>query len=46
MKFQNPSMHGSKIWHASDVIRFFQRGITPEREITWTRKKTCSGIFP
>ena len=25
---------------------FFQRGITTEREITWTRKKCVSAIFP
>ena len=29
-----------------DFNRFFQRGITPEREITQTRKKYESAIFP
>ena len=42
MKFKNPSMHGSK---DMACIRFFQRGITPEREITRTRKKTCVKYF-
>ena len=32
-------MHQISFW-------FFQRGITPEREITWTRKKRRSAIFP
>ena len=32
-------MHQIPFW-------FFQRGITPEREITWTRKKHVSAIFP
>ena len=27
------------------LFRFFQRGITPEREITWTRKKMCVKYF-
>ena len=40
MKFQNPSMHGS---YDIACIRFhsdfFKGGITPEREITRTRKK-------
>ena len=27
------------------ISDFFQRGITPEREITWTRKKYRSAIF-
>ena len=46
MKFQNPSMHGSLdmtcIRFHSD---FFQRGITPEREITWSRKTTRVSYF-
>ena len=46
MKFQNPSMHGSQdmacIRFQSD---FFQRGITPEREITRTRKKKRVSYF-
>ena len=29
----------------STLTRFFQRGITPEREITWTRKKMCISYF-
>ena len=35
-----------KIWHASDFVWIFQRGITPERETTRTRKKNVSNIFP
>ena len=46
MKFQNPSMHGSQdmacIRFPSDV---FQRGITPERNITRTRKKNVRQLF-
>ena len=54
MKFQNPSMHGS---YDIACIRFhcdfFKGGITPEREITRTRKKktkkkkkkTCLSYF-
>ena len=42
MKFQNPSMHGTQnmacIRFHSD---FFQRGKTPERERTLTRKNMC-----
>ena len=34
-----------KIWHASEFILIFQRGITPEREITRTRKKMCVKYF-
>ena len=47
MKFQNPSMHGSLdmacIRFHSD---FIQRGITSEREITRTRKKKTTPIYP
>ena len=32
-------MHQTSFW-------FFQGGITPEREITWTGKKRVSAIFP
>ena len=44
--FKTLSCMVHKIWHASDSISFFQRGITPEREIARTRKKTCVKYFP
>ena len=34
-----------KIWQALDFIQIFQRGITPEMEITQTRNKTCINYF-
>ena len=46
MKFQTLACTVHKIWHASDFIDIFQRGITPEKEITRTRKKYGSAIFP
>ena len=47
MKFQNPSMHGSQDMACIDFIQIsFQRCITPERDITRTRKKCVSTIFP
>ena len=39
MKFQNHSMHGSKIMYASDFILIFSRSIISEREVIRTRKK-------
>ena len=43
--FKNLACTVHKIWHASDFILIFQRGITPEREITWTRNKMCVSYF-
>ena len=46
MKFQNPSMHGSQDMACIRFhLDFIQRGTTPERKITRTRKKMCVKYF-
>ena len=47
MKFQNPSMHGCKIWHAGDFILIFSKGHNSRKGDNSDKKKKClSTIFP
>ena len=46
MKFQNPSRHGCKIWHASDFIPSFSKGHDSRKgDNSDKEKETCVSYF-
>ena len=45
MKFENPGMHGHKIWHASEFILIFSKGHNSRKGDNSVKKKNVCQLF-